>query len=73
MAGCVMPNSRATAGMLRFSTRLAITASRRPLRIEANSDGTSAVAPMPPRATSCARASSNSRSMRRARTSTSSP
>ena len=73
MAGCVMPNSRATVGMLRFSARLATTARRRPFRIDANSEWTSAEAPMPPRATSWARASSNSRSMRRARTSTSSP
>ena len=37
-------NSRATAGMLRFSARLAMTARRRPFRIDANSVSTSVVA-----------------------------
>lgn len=53
MAGCVIANSRATAAMLRRSTRLAMTARRRPFMIDANSELTSADDCTPPRAISC--------------------
>jgi len=73
MPGCVTPNSRATAAMLRFSARLARMARRRPLRMDAKVDCRSCEGFTPPRATSCCPASSNSCSMRRARNNTLSP